>query len=105
MATINNPVLNRALSEQVRPMAERARGLLILAQASAAGLAQLTASLAGSDDADVIDDGRLAEGVPPLTVGQFRAATALLGDLVAQINADPRLPAVLSACVRSVEVN
>lgn len=105
MATIQNPVLNRAIGEQVRPMAERARGLLVQAQAAAPAIATLTAALAGADDADVIDDGRLGEGVAPITVGQFRAATGLLTDLLATINQDARLPAVLAACVRPVEVN
>lgn len=104
MATIQNPVLNRAISEQVRPMAERARGLLVQAQAAAGQIAALNAAIAEAADDDVIDDGRLAEGVPPLTAGQFRAATAMLGELVTQISADQRLPSVLAACVRPVQV-
>jgi len=104
MATIQNTVFNRAISEQVRPMAERARALLVQAQASSGGLAAMTAALAGADDADVLDDGRVPEGIAPLTVAQFRAATGLLGELVAQIQSDARLPAILAACVRPVQV-
>lgn len=99
---IQNPVLNRVVSEVVRPTAERARGLLIEAQAHAPTLAAAVADLAEVPDEEVIDDGRLGEGVRPLTVGQLRACVTLLGELTVSIAADQRLPAVLGACVRPI---
>jgi hypothetical protein len=104
MATIQNPVFNAVIGEQVRPMAEAARNLLIQAQAAAPGLSGMAAALAQADDADILDDGRTAEGVPPITVGDFRACVGVLGDIVAQVNADPRLASILGACVRPARV-
>lgn len=105
MAEIINPVLNRVIAEQVRPMAEQARNLLVEGQAAAPGLTAILAGLANADDADIVQDGRLTEGVAPLTVGQFRACVGVLSDIVTQVNADPRLGAILSACVRPVRAS
>jgi hypothetical protein len=100
---INNPVLNRVISEVVRPTSERARGLLVEAQTHAQSLASLVAALSEYPDDEIIDDGRLSEGVSPLTVGQFRQAVGLLSELTASIAADPRLQAVFGACVRPLQ--
>lgn len=105
MADIVNTVINRAVAEQVRPMAEQARNLLVEAQAAAPGLAQIIAGLNEAADTDIVQDNRLAEGVAPLTVGQLRACVGVLSDIVAQVNADPRLPAILAACVRPVRAS
>ena len=104
MADITNPVINRAIAEQVRPMAETARNLLVQAQASAPSLAADIAALTDAADADILQDGRIAEGIAPLTVAEFRACIGLLSALVAQVNGDARLAAVLAACVRPVRV-
>lgn len=104
MAEINNPVFVRLVSEDIRPMAEQARNLLVQAQAAAPGLAAMVAGLGEADDADIIQDNRLGEGVAPITAGQVRACVGVLADLVTQINADPRLGAILGACVRSARV-
>lgn len=106
MAEIVNPFFNRIVNQQVRPMAERARNLLILAQASASTFAAIEAELASADSSDVIQDGRFDEdGIPPITVGQFRDCMGILSDLVTQINSDPRLASILSICVREVPIN
>lgn len=104
MATIENPVINKAVREKVRPLAEKARGLFILGQAMLPDAAAILTALAGADDADVIAEGREAEGIPSLTVGQLRASIGLLQDLVTDAGADQRLPAVLAACVRPLHV-
>ena len=102
---ISDPIINRTISEVVRPTAERARGLLIEAQAHAPRLAAIVASLEGVDDAEVLDDGREREGVRPLTVGQFRACVSMLGELTVSIGQDARLPSVLGACVQHIRVS
>jgi len=105
MATISNPIINRAVSELMRPTAEQARALFVGATFNRVQLAALVASIAGLDDDDIIDDGRASEGIAPPTVGQIRAAAALLGSLVDLVTGDPRLPAVLGLCVRTLNVS
>lgn len=102
---IENPILTRAINEIVRPLAERARGLLIESEVNATSLAALLTELAEVPDSETINDGRYNDGVRSLTVGQLRDCVTMLSDLVTSINADSRLSSVLGACVRKIQVD
>lgn len=101
---MDNPVLNKVVSEQVRPMAEKARNLLILAQATKPGIDVILAQLVNIPDDEIINDNRLNEGIAPITVGQFRACAGVLSDLLVTVNTDPRLLSILGVCVRSPDI-
>lgn len=100
MAEINNPILNKLVNEDIRPMAERARALFAQAQVLSNYAPELLQQLSQLNDDDIINDNRLTEGVAPLTVLQLKNCINLLTDLLASVNQDARLPSVLKACVR-----
>lgn len=101
---IVNPVINRFLNEVGRPLSEAARGLYLNGQANAERTAAMIVELAGRADDDVVNDGRLGEGVPPPTVGQCRAAAAMLSDTLEFMARHPGLAAVVGLCARPVEI-
>ena len=100
MATINDPVLNKIVNEDIRPMAERARALFAQAQLMSAYSNDFLTQLNELQDDDIINDNRLNEGVSPLNVLQLKNCINLLTDLLLLVNRDTRLPSVLNACVR-----
>lgn len=101
---IVDPILNRFLNEVGRPLSEAARGLFLNGQANRARTAALVEALAGKADDDIVDDGRQSEGVPPPTVGQCRAAAAMLSDTLDAMARHPGLAAVIGLCARPVEI-
>lgn len=100
MAEIVNPEINKIINEDIRPLAEKARALFAQAQMLSLYGPELVAQLEQLDNADVLNDNRINEGVRPLTVLQLKNCINLLTDLLTTVNADSRLPSVLGACVR-----
>lgn len=73
MADINNPQLNRFLNEQLRPLAEKYRALQAEAQAMLDQYqSDILPILNAAANTDTIVDGRAAQGVNQLTVGEVK---------------------------------
>lgn len=103
-----HPHLHRHFEEVVRPMAEKLRSVLYEGQASLATHVELLSTLAAYPDQDaILDDGRGAEGVRPVTVGQARVACQFLVDMFAWSQAPEQLErgtTALKLCVRPMRV-
>lgn len=98
---ISDPVLTASISNDVRPMCERARNLVITASALADAAGAMLGRLSQAPDDEVVDDGRYAEGIPPPTVGDLRAAAKFLEDVLPVMVAHPSYPVIRKLCVRN----
>jgi len=86
MANIVDPIVIKFCNEQLRPLAETLRdGKVFGAEVRAVWDDQVAALVAANVDADLIDDGRDAEGISRLTkadlVGFMAVVTAMAGSL------------------------
>ena len=87
MADITEPAAIAFANAYLRPLMERARDLQIaLADAATEYDANITGVLAGYVDADVLADGREAEGVTQLTKLDLTQAITHLGAILGELN-------------------
>jgi len=98
------PHLNRHLQESVRPMCEKLRSVLYEGKASIGLHVEFLTALATFPDQNaVLVDGRAAEGVRTLTVGEAATACQFLVEMLewsqAPENFD-RVTTALKFCVR-----
>jgi hypothetical protein len=115
---VNNPTVNRFINERVRPLAEASRALyargLDAANALPNSIAPLVVSgdisvnengaLTANNPAVVIDDGRAAEGVQPLTVGELVLLWNFLGGVLGSLTASAAVQqAIVKASVRPLD--
>lgn len=98
--SIVDPVLNASVNNDVRPMCERARNLVITASALADAAGLLLGRLGQLPDDTIVDDGRYGEGVPPPTVGDLRAAAQFLEDVLPVMARHAAYPVICKLCVR-----
>lgn len=98
--SIVDPVLNASVNNDVRPMCERARNLVITASALADAAGLLLGRLERFPDETVVDDQRYAEGIPPPTVGDLRAAASFLSEVLPVMVRHPAYPVLCKLCVR-----
>lgn len=98
---ISDPVLTASISNDVRPMCERARNLVITASALADAAGAMLGRLSQAPDDEVVDDGRYAEGIPPPTVGDLRAAAQFLADVLPVMAGHAAYPVIRKLCVRN----
>ena len=106
MAEITDPVVLAFLRDRVRPRAEQIRALLHLLQDDRAEF--LAESILGRVPAgsDIIQDDRLAEGIPPMTADEFRTlAVNRYGELLAVLEAAGAMVPIDKACVRPLAVS
>lgn len=105
MAEITDPIVIAYLNERVRPRAEQIRALLHRLQDDRAEwLAENIGSLV-PDTADIIQDGRAAEGVAQLTGAEFRTIVVdRYGELLNILEATGAMAPIQKACVRSLTV-
>lgn len=97
---ISDPVLTASISNDVRPMCERARNLVITASALADAAGAMLGRLSQAPDDEVVDDGRYAEGIPPPTVGELRACAQFLEDVLPVMTRHAAFPVVQKLCTR-----
>lgn len=90
MATLP-PEVTKLFNEVFRPAGENLTSLLAQYQLLQTNgqLDMLTALLDSLDDAEVLDDGRAAEGIQQLTVAEAEAGLALIEALVTGLNDNP----------------
>lgn len=102
----DTPHLNEYLQKTLRPLAEKLRAILYTGQAALATHVELTTLLAAAAQVDpnaILVDGRAAEGVRPLTVGEAYTACQFLVDMLQwsqNAENEPRGTAALKLCVR-----
>ena len=87
MANITEPAAIAFANAYMRPLMERARDLQIaLADAATEYTTNIAGVLAGYVDADVLADGREAEGVTQLTKLDLTQSISHLGAILAELN-------------------
>lgn len=102
---VTDPVVIRSVNEDVRPMCERARNLVVCSSALAAGAPLMLARLEGHRDDERIEDGREeAEGIPAVTVGEAKALAQFLADILPAMENHPYYPLVRKTCIRNVSL-
>lgn len=117
---MNNPILTQFVNARMRPDAERVRNAYARGVDMGAALTSTIApllvaegvatiggdgSLVATQPGEVIDDGRAAEGVAQITVGELCKLVNTMGGLTLAIASDQEfLDAVSKACVRPLEV-
>ena len=101
---ISDQILTASINNDVRPNCEAYRNLTITAAALAQAAPLLLARLERAPDDEVVDDGRLAEGIPPPTVGDLRAVAGLLQEVLPTMTQHPAYPVLLKLCVRLPKV-
>jgi len=101
--SITDPETIRLSNEAIRPLAEQMRGLV----AQLAGLEeQITRILPDipNDPAEIVEDGREAEGISRLTGADIHALAAIRAGVLAL--ATPEVQALVSkACVRPLRIS
>lgn len=91
----------KVLAERIRPRAELLRGVRYRLTNDSRILSVL---IEGMDPADVIDDGRAAEEVSPLTVGLVQVFIGVVDSLTgATVNTDGAANAIDAACLNPLE--
>ena len=102
------PHLNVHLQEVLRPMAEKLRAILYEGQANLATHVELLTALTMFPDQDaLVIDGRAAEGIRPMTVGQLKVACQFLVDMLQwsqTVENEPRGTTALRMTVRPFRV-
>lgn len=98
------PFLVRSISEDVRPLCEKAAILVVSGSIMAESVGTLMARLDGIDDSEVVDDGRASEGIAPPTVGELRALAGFLDETLTFMTRHPAYAAVRKLCVRKPQV-
>lgn len=108
---MNSPDVNKFLNENARPFAERLRAinfeLSAIIYAFQTGVGPAIAAAVAVDPNEVIDDGRAAEGVNQLTVGQvddlmtFVTSLKTLADAAESVTG---MAAANRACVRPLRI-
>ena len=100
---ITDPQAIRFINEVARPISERVRDLhALMTDAKARWLAEVAALV--PNDVSTVDDGRDAEGVSRLTGADVNAAIAVLGTLIADLDAAGKMDAIRLLTVRSLTV-
>jgi len=98
------PILKKSINEDVRPLCDMVAVLAVAGADREALAANMLARLQGLGDDEVVDDGRLAEGIAPPTVGQLRAAAGFLSRVLPAITTDPAYPAIRFLATRNPQV-
>lgn len=91
---MNTPEASQFVSDQVRPLAELARDFIIRATPALQQWVAVEPLLV--DDEEIIEDNRIAEGVPPVTCGQVRSFMSI----IAGLNFAESANAISIPCVR-----
>jgi hypothetical protein len=103
-----HPDANLFVQEGLRPLAERFRNILYASQANIGRLQSLMAILAAHpNQSDLVDDGRTAEGVQPMTVAQLLTTCNFIVELLTWSQTPPNLDngtTALRLCVRPFRV-
>jgi len=98
------PFLVRSISEDVRPLCEKAAILVVSGSIMAESVGTLMARLDGIDDSEIVDDGRAYEGIAPPTVGELRALAQFLDQTLEFMTRHAAFPTVRKLCVRKPQV-
>lgn len=100
------PFLVRSISEDVRPLCEKAAVLVVSGSIMAESVSTLLARLEGIADDEIVDDGRASEGIAPPTVGELRALAQFLRATLQFMTVDQRTAyeTVRKLCVRKPQV-
>jgi hypothetical protein len=108
---MNQPDVTKFLNESLRPFAEKLRAmnfeLSALRYAYATGVGPIIDAAVAVDPDEMIDDGRAAEGVNQLSVGQVAALMGMITELKALVDADASLAGMAAgnrACVRPLRI-
>lgn len=98
------PILKKTINEDVRPLCDMV-AVLAVAGGDRENLAAVMLSrLEGLADDEIVNDGRLGEGIPPPTVGQLRAAAGFLTRVLPAITGDPAYAVIRSLATRNPQV-
>ena len=98
------PFLVRSISDDVRPLCEKAAILVVSGAIMADSVGTLMARLDGIDDSEIVDDGRASEGIAPPTVGELRALAQFLSETLTYMTRHAAYPTVQKLCVRKPQV-
>ena len=98
------PFLVRSISEDVRPLCEKAAILVVSGSIMEESVGTLMSRLDGIADDEIVDDGRASEGIAPPTVGELRALAQFLSTVLTTMTRDPAYAAVRKLCVRKPQV-
>jgi hypothetical protein len=109
--SLNDPAVNAYVNAALRPLCERLRAVIVEIEtnlvAFQTGVGPTIAAAVAEDATTVIDDGRAAEGVNQLTVGQVAAIADRLDavkTLVTAAESVDGMAALNRACVRPLRI-
>lgn len=101
---MNDPRIIRFVNEYLRPMAETIRATAVNAKALLQRWDVDIAPLVVNDSKDVLDDGRLSEGVSQLSGAEIYELVALVTKFSDPATGIADQPVIAKACVRTILV-